>query len=921
MPPPSMPASTIDVTDELQVQGGLGPLFSDAGYTELLEAVISCLSIGEISRLIRVNKHVNHTFTSSSRFQLRYRKAFHALPLTRPPPYQPEHPARMKASNELAKILEREERLDTLNPSSVSCIHVPHSRCFDLQRGYMLMGGSLHKTPKSQDDPEAGYKFDGFSVWKMGQDDMGGGGGGGDGDEERKRGGFTSQGFGRWRTDVGWNWDAVSMCPEDNVVAVSKEINEVPCSDVGPNSSAFSMRRVYFYTMVPPQGTPTPAHNTFRGGLRHPEAKVPFIEIRVPAKYHMHGCVLRLGNNGRLGLSMISSSAKEEGFCGVWDWKKGVSLGAISSSPHMTVAIDVRFFGPFLITSCFCAAPNASHLRNSKRRARSSTRTKAKAPRDIAKKIGKGYKVGKGTEGTRSSRRASFDDSEDDYGSDYDYDYDYDYDSDYGYEDDDDVSPIKMEKTFCCFATYELLKPSNGSHPSPFAHQAYTEEGYDPNEPCTWDYDELPGCQPLVSFMAPQFNTMPSKSDMMQRMLFAEIGLPSRLARPFRAPAIMPSGCFMGNIDIDDALIRGERDGVMSFTIAAVNHEYDHRDEPLPLSCQGTIDLREIINRITCLLMDRVAAKSWDKRGHTVQTDIDTMWSSDRTVMAALKSRLTADKSLHVEEDAWETDDEDSWELSSEEPKGKQKEKKSESKSKRKGKGEDGRQSAGSSSPQPFGENKAADQPKYPLKQIFWEDWSHACSIRHDQTLLARDAFGSKAICFSLRWEDPKPVIKAGTVYLPLRLFVQDLNGNVYQFDSDHSRFRRPLGGTSLPTTMQPGGESSFSPSAGSSSSTANTATRADSSLPPTTYAKCPLAKPVALPWTSGPTTKKTSEEDDKAVCTNDMFDMMTLHSELKFTETRVDMMWDAKRMLTDLLTDGQSVVFSMQHGAHIMKF
>ncbi|WVF71382.1 hypothetical protein IAT40_006186 [Kwoniella sp. CBS 6097] len=883
----------------------LRSLFIDSGYTELLEQVIENLGLGEIARLIRVNRHINDILTSSSHFQLRYRTAYHAVPSPRPPPYTSNQAKQqLSSSDKLARLLEREERFDTLNPSSIKCIHQPNSVVIELKSGYLLCAESMHKKRMDPSDPTSDYTFDAYTM--------------------------------------------------------SREIQKTSCSSVGPNSTAHTLRQIYFYCLTPPAGTAPPYKNIHRGGIRHPEAKVPFIEVRTPAKYHLHHCKIRLGNNGRVGVSLKPVQGKDHGFFGVWDWKHSVSLGSIAPSPYMIFPIDFRFFGPFVMTASFGAMPRKPEPEASDLKSEKSSSTKPRRSRNaMISKIGKGYKVGKGSfsqGGLRQRQRREDSDS--------------DSDSDLGLDGQDPPE----EETFCFFDTFELLNPSNGCHPSPIAHRAYTEEGYDPHSPCTWDYQDITPCNPLVSFLSPPFNPDPHEPDEEDFMFFGGISLPI-------LPAVIPDRCELGEINIDEALVKGERDGVMIFTIRALIYDQD-RDKPRQIQCQGTINLRTLIDRITTLLMRRIAFMPSDRRGRVVQTELDTMWSASKSVNDVLRGRLAGQ--IKGKEDTWETDPESDNREDDTPSSGKRGQGKGKSKGKGKGRGKD--KGVGSSTEKkskeksnyhpprggslpPLVQIEAYNPTKFSLDHVYFHEWSHACSLRFDYTVFSRFVNGSRVFSTATNPNQLMPFFEDGGLKISAHLVMQDFNRNVSGSPFDQRMLHRPIGGfqpqaklkpkpqrktRSMPKAAASMNSSSSSnsspftftfpaPSSSSSSSTSapilkshssSSTTRPSSSSPssttnkakplaltPTKYGTCPLVKPIALPQFSGSPVHTTSEKGDKCVYTDDMFDDVAVVSKLRFTETRSVLFWDAKRPLHEIYFDGERLVIYMQNGAHIFTF
>ncbi|WVF71378.1 hypothetical protein IAT40_006182 [Kwoniella sp. CBS 6097] len=897
---------------ELGLKQEVKSLFTDSAYAELLEQVVESLSLGDIAQLMRVNRHISNVFTSSSRFQLRYRKAYHAIPSPpQPAPAscssrQPDQTPSSSPSpspgpsEELQHLLEREERLDTLTPSSIQCVHVPNSVFFEVKGGYMLSSESMYKTPVaanrhglgpgSGSDSPSGYTYDGFSIWKRILLD--GNGNEKEKESERKWGAFKSQGFWRWKTDTLFAWDAIDMCPEDNVVAITHEIQSTPCSSIGATSTDLTFRRIYFYTMMPPIGIAAPSKNLFRGGIPHPEAKIPFIEIQIPAKYHLHIAKIRLANNGRIGLSLKPARGGRRGFMGVWDWKKGVSLGAIAPSVYMDVPSDFRFIGPFVMTASFRAID--------------------KKPDPPTESTGLG-----------SIQQNQRDEQAADNGS---------------------YRPPARDR-FCCLDIFEFRKPSNGSGPNLQAHRAYTVEGYDPDAPCTWDYRHLPSGNPIISFLPPPFDSTLISPELLSQMIPPNVNSHSH-------PWLTLSSCQLGQISIDDALLRGERDGVMTFTVNAHSHDVEPGDDPCRVYCQGTINLRVVVDRITSVMMQRIAARHQDARAHRIQTDLDTMWSNDPSVSEMLKRRLALPsygKRKGEDETGPEIDDnDDEWDLGRLTLEIEAMVRQAAEKGRAKGaadpagerlqdpsvrvKGTSKKEESTAGKPQvsayrvPPVKVAMYDDREYTLEHLPFDGWSHGCSLRFNETTTPRIAFGSRVFSLSINWKKRPVFDDKGPVIIAFRFVVQDFNRNVYDGSPEgQKKLHRTIGGATFPNdddrTQSLTKPSQLVASTTSSSLSSDISSSISRLLAPTTLCECPLPKPIALPRIQNPPIRSTSEKNDKAVYTEDVLATSKIESKLKFRETEVEMLWDARRPMYNLLVDQDTIVISMQHGAHILNF
>ncbi|WWC94479.1 hypothetical protein V866_001325 [Kwoniella sp. B9012] len=612
-----------DGPTEKEPQPGLDQLFSDHAYSEILELILRHVGLSDTARLLRVNKHINQVFTSSSRLQLSYRKYYHAIP-TSSTNIDNGGARRKPISEELQALLEKEERLESLKPTSIKCIHIPNSTMFESDSGYLLFGERMNKLRINPTDETAGYQLDSFSIWKLSSTE--------NETEEKSRGGIKHQGYYRWRYNLGkaGRYNMITMCVEDNVVAVVREFNKRCCATLPPDSDVLSDFRVYLYQLLPPTDTLAPAKGTYEGATRHPEAAMGFIEVKLPARYHLHQMKAQLAPGGRVGLMLRPTGDADFAFLGVWDWKKGVSLGKIAPSPKPVFPDDFRFFGNFVLVSVFRTmepptpmgsknSTSKSQLRHGKDRQNRSS--------DVAKKMSRGYKV-RGRTGPIPSRHNRYVDDDDE---------EEDNDSDEG----DSEAPKGHVYGFCSLEVYKTLDLSKGMKPSGFPYRAYTESGYDPSEPCTWNYQDIPICEPIVGFLSPPFNMMPafplSPIDML---------LPPE-------PMICPSSCDLGEVHIDDALLKGERDGVMTFTILAST---PGPGGSLRIQCQGVISLREIIHQVTVTLTRDHRARNMNEK------DLATMWSQDLSVQKALNRQLQSAHdggSEEAEGHEWETESDD----------------------------------------------------------------------------------------------------------------------------------------------------------------------------------------------------------------------------------------------------------------------
>lgn len=102
--------------------------------------------------------------------------------------------------------------------------------------------------------------------------------------------------------------------------------NHPQCGTISYNSTHKLAHRIYFYSLVPPLGTPQQRDGVFQPPIPHPEAKLPYVKVLVPAKQHMQHIELQLGPGGKVGLRLVSADSTRQNF-GLWDWRAGVSVG------------------------------------------------------------------------------------------------------------------------------------------------------------------------------------------------------------------------------------------------------------------------------------------------------------------------------------------------------------------------------------------------------------------------------------------------------------------------------------------------------------------------------------------------------------------------------------------------------------------
>nr|KIR46254.1 hypothetical protein I312_04300 [Cryptococcus bacillisporus CA1280] len=266
-------------------RNALTTILTERGHADILLGIFNNLAIQHIPALLRGHKYVNAVFTSSSQLQLRNRKSYHSIP----PHIQSSTPHQITNSAEvLSLLIEQEKRLSNLCPSEIRCLHFPNAEIAQVQHNHILVTECISRGIRIINVCE----FDGES-----------------------RGGTKVQGVWKWKMNFGAPIDSAAMCVEDNVMAVAYAVNHPQCGTISYNSTHKLAHRIYFYSLVPPLGTP------------QQQAKLPYVKVLVPAKQHMQHIELQLGPGGKVGLRLVSADSTRQNF-GLWDWRAGVSVGS-----------------------------------------------------------------------------------------------------------------------------------------------------------------------------------------------------------------------------------------------------------------------------------------------------------------------------------------------------------------------------------------------------------------------------------------------------------------------------------------------------------------------------------------------------------------------------------------------------------------
>ncbi|WVQ82063.1 hypothetical protein IAT38_004191 [Cryptococcus sp. DSM 104549] len=368
----------------------LSSIFTQYARREDLIKVFSYLRLCDIASLIRTCKYVYHIFITSPDLQLRHRLAHLSVPSTLPLVLPPSLRSSREptSADKIDSLLERERRLDELQPSSSGHWKDFGEEHVAIRSGHMLArhreglegvvdrGGCgrvgeslpgtegsgkstseaesdvdrLRKTVEGILDPKDGpLNWSSWSVVRLP--------GVGTDADALARGGTKEQGLWSWRTEAGTYTQAMDMCVEDNVVVAltgSAHFTTNPPSI----DHAYLAIRMWFFTLLPSRWSTCPPNGRF-DPIPHPEEPLPYIELLYPVnpnKPMEAKCELSPG--GRVVLRLEARGPKETLFLGAWDWKKGISLGMMAPSPEIPIlATNYNLLGPLMVVSAIRKTP------------------------------------------------------------------------------------------------------------------------------------------------------------------------------------------------------------------------------------------------------------------------------------------------------------------------------------------------------------------------------------------------------------------------------------------------------------------------------------------------------------------------------------------------------------------------------------
>ncbi|KAK8864619.1 hypothetical protein IAR55_001869 [Kwoniella newhampshirensis] len=835
--------SSSDTCHDTDESRKLGPLFVDGAYADVLQAVFDHSQLGDIPALLRVNKHVNSTFTSSSRLQLRYRKAFHALP---------DWPTTSSnAAKALRTLITHEERLDSLQPSEIRCLHEPHTKVTDTQDGYLLLAEEITKqTPPTNDMPPENAP-DGWSVVKMDAEK---------GWDGKEMGGKLVQGLWKWTTHLKESYESIAMCPEDNILAISRTIDEGPRHDFPPDSPLIIARRIYFYILIPPSGTAPPSNGVFQAPIPHPDVATTFFELLVPARYHLHMSKLLFAPGGRIALALSCPEAPSLSFTAVWDWKKGVSLGRATPTCIAAEIIDFRFLGPFLICSGFRMIEDC-FFKEAARRSRTSkySRSHTSTPKPTYRPK-KGYEV-RGRIATSSRRKSKSHQ-----------------DSSHADRDDEENKNHREESTklACSLDVFRLLPASEGHSPRFRNEDLHLDGSHLCRGAYTWHFDDFPTCDGIASFILPALSSeSPFRSqDHLSTFMSAALTMEENFH---------PVGFDLGVCKAEQ-LFRRKRKGedILSFTITGYTWTTDMNIKLA--NCIGVVDKERLFDFIGDILVQRLLLA---REGYNEETLMEALkrMGLDGLMTRPQIRKVIEEYSRFLDNDGWETDDE------SESPN---------VKAANCGCPDPTSTQTGDRMPRNFKPPKSSDDTSrhsashYHLAPIRWFEWWESVSVNFEHDSLPA-VYGTRAVTVTFRPPD------ADDFSEPQSLRVRNFNQHLVR--DDPSLPRQILGGWSKT------GKDPFSPA------TNGVITYATRTL------ECPLAEPIRLPEFHDRTICKVFAEDDKRIDSGGVFKKTEIESNLNFREARRKILLDARRPFQEVYFDGDRIILANSSGVIIMTF
>ncbi|ODN80589.1 hypothetical protein L202_02781 [Cryptococcus amylolentus CBS 6039] len=866
----------------------LRALFMPSGQSEILVAIFDHLTLHDIPALLRVNKYVNGVFISSSRLQLRYRRAYHSLAsnIFLSTPGRPSNSA-----DEIATLLERERRLKCLRPSEIRCLHIPKGDVIGVKDNYMLVSECVNQMAIDPNDPDQENYWDGWSIWRMRDTTSFDG---------ESRGAKKLQGMWRWKFNFGGIIDATDMCVEDNVIAVAYSVDHPPCESIEVGSMQKVVHRIYFYTLVPPVGTPQQPDGVFPTPIPHPDAKLPYIEVLVPARLHLHRIEVHMGAGGKVGLLLTSADQFRSNFVGLWDWKMGVSIGKLSPTADTPVCDDFRFLGPFIVSASMKELPKPADddFMDLFSRQPPVPLPLAKGPLPPPEPKAPLRPEKKSANSPQTKSRASmYDDI--DYDSEEDSGFTassailgrpsvpapknptsvYD-DIDYNSEEDILNEPIPAKPpTEMVYALDTLghLPVERGSKPTKRRSDKHVGPGQEIVGPCTWDEEDIPYCMPLASLQLPALNTAPpfgvSKSPLDVILDYCVIDTEFQAVR-----------LAIEDFTVDNELLSGERQGLMPFVLAGTTA--DGLGRSMPTCCKGMVDIKMLIDKsVEAMRWHMAKAQGVDLKLLMLGTKLNKKHWRDQLAEAFVLFSKTAT------EDGWETDEDI---YSRYLPK----------------------QKANKKRPGAATFSKKAKKTGYKWDRPYrvpFKDWQSAVSMRFNGRPEV-SVSGTRTITIE-RIPNAKPVIrkKDGQMMIRNWLVMHDYSRRTYR--ENPMKPRQFLGGLPPPPPLDT--------AATAGPSTAPLA----SELPLKPFdrprvIKCP--QPVPLPLAgmdSEPAMYKTSKMEDKRLWTKRIFEEEIVQSHLPFTETRTKVLFDVARPTVSALFDGRSLVVGVDQGAHIFTF